>query len=68
VWYTTLEEDGDFLRLLERGVEDAQVVLMLVLLPNMESLYIDGPSPFPLLNWHQFLSRSGAAFHKLSRL
>jgi hypothetical protein len=68
MWYTTLEEDGDFLRLLGRGVEDAQVVLMLVLLPNMEFLYIDGPSPFLLLNCHQFLSRSGTAFHKLSTL
>jgi hypothetical protein len=51
VWYTTLKEDGDLLRLLGRGVEDAQLVLMLALLPNMEFLCIDGLSPFPLLDW-----------------
>jgi len=51
VWYTTLKEDGEFLRLLGRGVEDAQLVLMLALLPNMEDLRIDGLSPFPLLDW-----------------
>ncbi|KAI4940960.1 hypothetical protein J4E91_011045 [Alternaria rosae] len=50
VWYTTLKEDGDFLRLLRRGVEDAQLVLMLALLPNLEVLRIDGLSPFPLLD------------------
>ncbi|KAI4621810.1 hypothetical protein J4E80_004183 [Alternaria sp. BMP 0032] len=50
VWYTTLKEDGDFLRLLGRGVEDAQLVVMLALLPNMEVLNIDGLSPFPLLD------------------
>ncbi|KAI4958425.1 hypothetical protein J4E86_004025 [Alternaria arbusti] len=50
VWYTSLKEDGDFLRLLGRGVEDAQLVLILALLPNMEVLRIDGLSPFPLLD------------------
>ncbi|KAI4649149.1 hypothetical protein J4E93_003463 [Alternaria ventricosa] len=68
VWYTTLKEDGDFLRLLGRGVEDAQLVLMLALLPNMEVLRIDGLSPFPLLDWHHFLSRSSTALRKLSGL
>jgi hypothetical protein len=29
IWYTTLEEDGNFLRLLGRGMKDAQLVLML---------------------------------------
>ena len=51
VWYTSLKEDGDFLRLLGRGVEDAQLMLILALLPNMEVLRIDGLSPFPLLDW-----------------
>ncbi|KAI4689644.1 uncharacterized protein J4E88_002999 [Alternaria novae-zelandiae] len=50
VWYTSLKEDGDFLRLLGRGVEDAQLVLILALLPNMEVLRVDGLSPFPLLD------------------
>ncbi|KAI4621441.1 uncharacterized protein J4E87_006658 [Alternaria ethzedia] len=68
VWYTSLKEDGDFLRLLGRGVEDAQLVLMLALLPNMEVLNIDGLSPFPLLDWHHFLSRSSTALRKLSVL
>lgn len=51
VWYTTLKDDGDFLRLLGRGVEDSQLVLMLALLPNIEAFRIDGLSPFPLLDW-----------------
>jgi hypothetical protein len=66
VWYTTLKEDDDFLRLLGRGVEDAQLILMLALLPNMQALRIDGLSPFPLLDWHRFLSRSSTALRKLS--
>ncbi|KAH6868021.1 hypothetical protein BKA58DRAFT_187074 [Alternaria rosae] len=68
VWYTTLKEDGDFLRLLGRGVEDAQLVLMLALLPNLEVLRIDGLSPFPLLDRYQFLSCSSTALQKLSAL
>ncbi|KAI4662952.1 uncharacterized protein J4E79_004264 [Alternaria viburni] len=68
VWYTSLKEDGDFLRLLGRGVEDAQLVLILALLPNMEVLRIDGLSPFPLLDWHHFLSRSSTALQKVSAL
>jgi hypothetical protein len=68
VWYTTLKEDCDFLRLLGRGVEDAQVVLMLALLPNMGRLYIDGLSPFPLLDWNHFLSRSSTSLRNLQDL
>ncbi|KAI1516780.1 hypothetical protein Ptr86124_003717 [Pyrenophora tritici-repentis] len=58
VWYSTLRDDDDFNRLLVRGVEDAHVVLMLALLPNLNDLFVDGLSPFPLLDWHTFLSRS----------
>jgi hypothetical protein len=68
VWYTTLKEDGNFLRLLGRGIEDAHVVLMLALLPNMGYLYTDGLSPFPLLDWNHFLSRSSTSLRKLRDL
>ncbi|KAF1844603.1 uncharacterized protein K460DRAFT_404892 [Cucurbitaria berberidis CBS 394.84] len=61
VWYTSMKEDKDFLRLLGRGVEDAQVVLMLSLLPKLEALRVDGISPYPVLDWHHFLSRSTTA-------
>jgi hypothetical protein len=68
IWYTSLKEDSDFLRLLGRGVEDAHVVLMLALLHNLEVLQIDGLSRFPLLDWHQFLSRSSTALRSVSQL
>ncbi|KAF1833912.1 hypothetical protein BDW02DRAFT_551522 [Decorospora gaudefroyi] len=68
VWYTSLKEDNDFLRLLVRGAEDAQVVLMLALLPSLKVLYIDGMSPYPLLDWYTFLSRSKTALRALSTL
>ncbi|KAE8858962.1 hypothetical protein PTNB73_08442 [Pyrenophora teres f. teres] len=58
VWYTTLRNDDDFMRLLVRSVEDAHVVLMLALLPNLKDFFVDGLSPFPLLDWYTFLSRS----------
>ena len=58
IWYTALRKDDDLIRLLLRGVEDAHVVLMLALLSNLDDLFIRGLSPFPLLDWHKFLSRS----------
>ena len=67
VWYATLREDVDFMRLLVRGAEDAHLVLMLALLPNLDVLIIAGLSPFPLLDWNKFLSRSTTmALQKLS--
>lgn len=61
VWYTTLKEDADFVRLINRGVEDAHVLLLIGLLPNLQSLHVDGLSPYPLLDWYHFLSRSTIA-------
>jgi hypothetical protein len=67
IWHTSLMEDSDFLRLLRCGLEDAQFVLMLAL-PNLESLTIDGLSPCPLLDWYHFLSRSATALRNLTTL
>ncbi|KAH9882802.1 hypothetical protein J1614_000168 [Plenodomus biglobosus] len=61
VWYTTLNEDADFVRLINRGVEDAHVLLMVGLLPNLRYLHIYGRSPYPLLDWYYFFSRSTIA-------
>lgn len=52
-----LKEDGDFLRSLKHGIEDAQTVLMLALLPNLRRLEIAGMSICPTLNWHRFLRK-----------
>lgn len=68
VWYTTLKEEDDFMRLIGQGVEDAHVVLMLALLPNISTLIVDRLSPYPLLDWYLFLSRSSIALRALEKL
>jgi hypothetical protein len=68
IWHTSLREDSDFLRLLGCGLEDAYFVLIMALLPNLESLTIDGLSPCPLLDWHHFLSCSASALRNLTTL
>jgi hypothetical protein len=64
-WYTTLKAERDFVRLLGHGVEDAHVLLLLALLPNLEHLYIDGYTPYPALDWNHFLSRISASLSSL---
>lgn len=58
---TTLKTDADLIRHLKYGVEDAHFILLIAQLPNLEKLSTDGLSPYPLLDWHHFLSRSKAA-------
>lgn len=62
---STLEKREDFARLLRRGFEDAQVVLMLALLPNLAKLQIDGMSAYPTLDWHYLLRTSDTALRAL---
>ncbi|KAH9867645.1 hypothetical protein IAQ61_008239 [Plenodomus lingam] len=68
VWYTSLKEDADLIRLIGRGVEDAHALLMIGLLPRLQVLQVDGLSPYPLLDWHHFLSRSTTALRALRSL
>lgn len=63
-----LKKDEDFLRLLRHGVEDAQVVLMLALLPNLTRLHVDGMSIYSTLDWHYFLRSSDTALQALREL
>lgn len=63
-----LQKDEDFLRLLRHGVEDAQVVLMLALLPNLKKLHVDGMSIYSTLDWHFFLRNSNTALRDLREL
>ncbi|KAH6642549.1 hypothetical protein C7974DRAFT_104282 [Boeremia exigua] len=65
---STLEKDEDFLRLLRHGVEDAQVILMLALLPGLKRLHIDGMSIYPTLDWHHCLRNSDTALRALREL
>jgi hypothetical protein len=63
-----LKAERDFVRLLGHGVEDAHVLLLLALLPNLEALYIDGLTPYPTLDWNHFLSRIDTALRSLRGL
>jgi hypothetical protein len=63
---STLAKDEDFVRLLRHNVEDAQVVLMLALLPGLLKLCVDGMPPFPTLDWYHFLKPSASAPRRLS--
>jgi hypothetical protein len=65
---SSLTKDEDFVRLLRHNVEDAQVVLMLALLPNLSKLCIDGMPPFPTLDWYHFLKKSASAPRRLREL
>ncbi|KAJ8113532.1 hypothetical protein OPT61_g4361 [Boeremia exigua] len=65
---STLRTDEDFLRLLRQGVEDAQFVLILALLPNLARLHVDGMSIYPTLDWHYCLRNSGTALRALHDL
>ena len=65
---STMKKDEDFIRLLRHNVEDAQVVLMLALLPNLTRLHIDGMSAYPTLDWHHFLCKCGTGLRSLRKL
>lgn len=65
---SSLSQDEDFVRLLRNDVEDAQVILMLALLPNLTRIRVDGMSTHPTLDWYHFLKRSGSAPRHLREL
>lgn len=57
----SLKQDDDFVRLLRNNVEDAHLVLILALMPNLQRLRIDGMSTHPTLDLSHFLERSTSA-------
>ncbi|KAF3050658.1 hypothetical protein E8E11_007730 [Didymella keratinophila] len=63
-----LNQDADFIRLLKHGVEDAHFILIVAQLPRLEKLLVDGLTPFPLLDWHQFFSRIETAVRSVKIL
>lgn len=65
---STLARDEDSVRLLRHNVEDAQVVLMLALLPGLCTLHVDGVPPYPTLDWYHFLELSAFALRCLREL
>lgn len=62
---SSLKKDEDFVRLLRHNIEDAQIVLMLAIIPNLSRLSINGMSTYPTLDWYQFLSRSDNTLRNL---
>lgn len=65
---SSLKKDEDFVRLLRHSIEDAQIVLMLALLPGLKSLCVDGMPPFPTLDWYHFLKKSEFTSRQLREL
>ncbi|KAF3034887.1 hypothetical protein E8E12_003764 [Didymella heteroderae] len=65
---STLTKEEDFLRLLRHNVEDAQVVLMLALVPGLTTIRVDGMPPYPTLDWYHFLKKSTSALCRLREL
>lgn len=65
---TTLKDDADLIRQLKHGVEDAHFILMVAQLPHLEKLLINGLTPFPILDWHHFFSRTNEALQSLKIL
>jgi hypothetical protein len=63
-----MKAERDFVRLRRHGVEDAQALLLLALLPQLEFLRIDGLTPYPVLDVHHSLSRSGTALRRVKWL
>ena len=63
-----LKEDTDFVRLLKHDVEDAHFVLLCALLPNLESLAVNGGSIYTALEWYTLLSRAKGALQKVESL
>ena len=65
---TTLKEDADLIRQLKHGVEDAHFILIVAQLHHLEELLIDGLTPYPILDWYHFLSRSSTALQSMKAL
>jgi hypothetical protein len=63
-----MNNDDDLVRNLNNQVEDAYMVLLLALLPNLERLEVRRLSTRPILDWHHFLSKSPTALRLLKRL
>ncbi|KAF2798075.1 hypothetical protein K505DRAFT_372026 [Melanomma pulvis-pyrius CBS 109.77] len=60
--------DEDLVRNLRNKVEDAYLVIVLALLPNLEHLEVRRLSAYSIMSWHQFLSRSPTALRSLKHL
>jgi hypothetical protein len=65
---TEMNTDEDLVRNLHNQVEDAFMVLILALLPNLERLEVRRLSRCPILDWHHFLSKSSTSLRSLKRL
>ena len=63
-----MNTDEDLVRNLHNQVEDAFMVLILALLPNLERLEIRRLSGYPTLDWYHFLSKSSTSLGSLKRL
>jgi hypothetical protein len=63
-----IKAERDFLRLLGYGIEDAHILLLLVLLPRLSESRIDGMTPVPGLDWNHSFSRSGSALRRVKNL
>ncbi|KAF2810758.1 uncharacterized protein BDZ99DRAFT_497725 [Mytilinidion resinicola] len=60
-----LRRDVDWLRMIHAGVEDAEVVLVLALLPKLERLITQGAPDLPHLDWKKFILNSANPFPAL---
>jgi hypothetical protein len=63
-----MNTDDDLVRHLNNQVEDAYMVYLLALLPNLERLQVRRPSSRPILHWHHLLSKPPTALRSLKRL
>ncbi|KAF2491792.1 hypothetical protein BU16DRAFT_128664 [Lophium mytilinum] len=63
-----LRRDVDWLRMIHEGVEDAEVVLLLALLPKLERLVLQGAPDLPHLDWRKFVLGSANPFPALQSL
>jgi hypothetical protein len=61
--YTTdcLHCDGDWLRCIKAGIEDAEVLLLVSILPNVRSIVLD-PIPAGTMHWNGMIHRSTHCF------
>ena len=66
--FRNMASSEDLVRNLHNRVEDAYIVLILALLPNIESLSVRRLDPDPILDWHYFFSKSSTALRALRHL
>ncbi|KAF2810759.1 uncharacterized protein BDZ99DRAFT_519442 [Mytilinidion resinicola] len=63
-----LRRDADWPRMLYTSVEDAELVLLLALLPKLEKLQLDGIPNTPFLCWKSFVQESSDSLKCLQTL